>query len=546
MSKVGVALDLGTSGFRGQAIDLERGGVVISTVITARHPLPGANVMDHLHLVLEVGLEPVRAMVIATVNQLIAGLQVTTTDIVRLVVCGNPIQLSLFEGIEVRDLAYAGKNKKRMLGIVAPDRDGKVVQAKEISGLLLPPQADVFILPAVKHEIGADALAMLVKSGILERREIALVTDYGTNAEMALKVGDTILTGSCAAGPALEGQHISAGMLAAPGAVADIYPEGSGHRLSVLDTDLYNRQGNLVDLPSGNLLTGGEVQAQGITGTGVVALICEAQRAGLLCLPRLITPDCSLHLGGDLIFTEKDLAEAGKAIGALRAGYVTLAKEAGIQIEDIQVAYMAGASGTYVDPLKAMEIGMVPPQVKTIVQIGNTSLSMARDVVCNPALLGEMQAIAKSLRATHCMFGESPVFEKAYILELAYWEEGMPWTQYMKFSELYRLPKLNPPQSSPKIIRQQRRDIDDLGSLGLKQLGEVGLTISEVFSGCSGCGICVEGCPERALTLNEAGSLSLRLAQCNGTACKRCEQNCPEKVFKLSNLCQKVTIGKCC
>jgi methylamine methyltransferase corrinoid activation protein len=51
----GITVDLGTSGYRSQLVDLENKGKIISTVITNRHPLPGANIMDHLHFWLENG-----------------------------------------------------------------------------------------------------------------------------------------------------------------------------------------------------------------------------------------------------------------------------------------------------------------------------------------------------------------------------------------------------------------------------------------------------------------------------------------------------------
>ena len=103
-----------------------------------------------------------------------------------LAVCGNPIQLSLFQGIEIRDLAYAGKRKLESLGVVPPKRNAQMVKAGDIKGLDLPAGADVLIPPAVQHEIGADALAMMIQTGMLDKDEIAIVTDYGTNAEMAL------------------------------------------------------------------------------------------------------------------------------------------------------------------------------------------------------------------------------------------------------------------------------------------------------------------------------------------------------------------------
>lgn len=534
-----IALDLGTSGFRGQALDLETGRVM-ATAITARHPLPGANIMDQLTFAVEAGLELTHGIVMAAVNQVIAALGVPIDRCERLAVCGNPIQLSLFEGIEVRDLAYAGENKRRLLGIEPPNRDAKVKRAAEIAGLALAPSCLVLIPPAVRHEIGADALALMVKSGMLERDEIALATDYGTNAEMALKVGDKIITGSCAAGPALEGQHISKGMLAAPGAVSDLEVEGEFWRCQVLDAAMMPAEGPLVDLNGGAVIREGQARPLGITGTGVIALVSQAMDNGLIRLPRIATADQKLGLGYGLTFTEADLNEAGKAVGAIRAGYLTLASEAGIEIGQIRTAYMAGASGTYVDARKAHRIGMVPPRVKHIYQIGNTSLALARDIVLNPDLLDKLQQLAKSLRATHCMFAHSAVFEKAYLLELSLWGEGMPWEQYHRFARIYKLPSLPAPSMDVQVHRLVARDIADLGERGLTLIEQVGQESATAFEGCNQCGVCLEACPETALSFVEgAGGTLIRLRpdRCNGTACLRCERACPEGVFKFIEIC---------
>ncbi|MDA3787343.1 MAG: ASKHA domain-containing protein, partial [Desulfobacula sp.] len=222
MARIGIALDLGTSGFRGQALDLDQNGMIISTAVTTRHPLPGANVMDHLHFAIEQGLDQAHEVIIHAVNKVIDNLKIKNDEVVRLAVCGNPIQLSLFQKIEIRDLAYAGKNKLKALGVVAPKRDARIIKAREISGLNLPADTDILSPPAVRHEIGADALAMMIQTGMLEKDEIAIATDYGTNAEMALMVNKIVYTGSTAAGPALEGQHIKDGLLALPGAICDV------------------------------------------------------------------------------------------------------------------------------------------------------------------------------------------------------------------------------------------------------------------------------------------------------------------------------------
>lgn len=559
MAKLGIALDLGTSGFRGHAIDLDRDGIILSTAVTSRHPLPGANVIDHLHFALEVDVERAHEVIIHAVNQVIDNLQIEKSQVVRLAVCGNPIQLSLFEGIEFRDLAYAGKRKLDSLGVVAPARDAHIVNVRDIRGLDLPEDAQVMIPPAVRHEIGADALAMMIQTGMLAKDETALVTDYGTNAEMALIHKGTVYTGSTAAGPALEGQQIEDGLLALPGAISDVDFEAQQNmgdlgfkrivgedqpvpgylKVHILDHEMTAQPGDRVDPVTGNALETGEAVAVGITGTGVIALLSQGLKARLIRIPRINTPDMEIHLPNGIKFTEKDLLEAGKAIGSVRAGHITLCQEAGIQLEDIETAYMSGASGTYVDALKAQEIGMIPAKVKKIYQVGNTSLAMARDIVRDVKHLWDMKRVADDLRQHHCMFAASKVFEKVYILELSYWTEGMPIKQYQRFLKKYGLPALQEVTEPPEVIRTVEKDIPDLGVMGLAIITDIGERRTVCFEGCIACRECVDECPENALALEEVEdrcAITINLALCDGVACRRCERACNQKGFELFKL----------
>lgn len=557
MSKIGIALDLGTSGFRGQAIDLRNGGNILSTAITTRHPLPGANVIDHLHFALETGMSYAHEVMINAVNRVVESLRVDMHDIGCLAVCGNPIQLSLFQEIEIRDLAYAGKRKLDALGVVAPKRDAQIVKASEVRGLDIPPDARVIIPPAVRHEIGADALAMMVQTGMLESDKISVVTDYGTNNEMALLVKGVIYTGSTAAGPALEGQHIEDGLLALPGAICDIefIPDGDsgmsrrmnprdqaengGFRSYVLDSEMRPRPGETVDAKTGRTIAKGELDAVGITGTGVVALISQGLQAKFVNLPQINTSDGRIRLSDGVAFSEADLQEAGKAIGAVRAGHLTLCQEAGIRLEDIEVAYSSGASGTYVHALKAQQIGMIPPAVKTIYQVGNTSLAMAREMVLDEEKLWQMKKIAEDLRQHHCMFAESKVFEKVYILELSHWTEGMPLSQYQKFLKKYDYPPLAEVTATPEVVKTVERDIPDFGEWGLGIIPDIGQRRSTVFETCLGDMACVAECPENALMMEEVENgyeVTIDLALCDGVACRRCERACSEKLFNLIEL----------
>ncbi|MGC8908731.1 MAG: methylamine methyltransferase corrinoid protein reductive activase [Desulfomonilaceae bacterium] len=535
MPLLAIAMDLGTSGFRAQAVDL-KSSEIISTAITTRHPLPGANVIDHLHFALEMGVNVAGGIMIQAINKILERLRVPLEKVVRVAVCGNPIQLSLFQRMEIRDLAFAGKRKLESLGVVPPNRDARILKVSDIEGLLLPKEAEIVVPPAVRHEIGADALAMMIQTHMLDKDETSLTTDYGTNAEMALYHDGRVITGSTAAGPALEGQQISCGMLAMPGAISDLIGLDRYDRIMILDDEMISREGPLLDLKNGTIVDGGVLEPVGITGTGTVAIVYRGLDEKIITLPKIHNLDAELRLGPDIVFTEEDLKEAGKAIGSVRAGHITLCREAGIELEDVATAYMSGASGTYVDAIKAQHLGMVPPRVKTIYQVGNTSLAMARDLVLDTKKLDTMNDLAKNLRQTHCMFAESKVFEKVYILELAYWTEGMPLAQYQKFLKKYGFPELPGIEDAPTVIRTVRRDIDDLGSLGLTTISDIGQRIQVQMEGCILCSECVKSCPEKALTLledTEKPTIVLDQSLCNGVACRRCERACPQKGFKL-------------
>ena len=524
--KIGVAIDLGTSGFRSQKVDLESGEIK-RTVVTMRNPLPGANVMDHMDFAISYGLENAHKLVINAISVLIDKLGVEPADLHRLSVCGNPIQLSLFQGIPIDDLAYAGERKRERLNIQEQKRDSKCVASAEISGLEKYPNCTVIIPPAIKHEIGADALALIVNSGMLESDDIAIATDFGTNAEMALKANGVIYTGSAAAGPALEGQEIKDGILASPHAISDVEFEGSNLRCYVLDSEMKRTKGDLINPSNGMVIEEGPIRAKGITGTGVIALIEEGMRNGVIKLPKIQTPDGILHLQDGIEFTENDIKEAGNAIGALRAGHITLCHAAGIQMADIKISHMSGAAGTYMDAKKAQQIGMNPFNASLITQIGNTSLKTAREILLSDERLKELQDIATKIVGTHIMFATDEAFKEAYILELAYWGEGMDFKMLKKFLKKKDLPQLDDPIDNSVIEKRVERDIPVFGDEGYELVKQTGTFLSVSMPDCAECAEKIRECPTHAMSYRD-GSVKIRSDLCDGSNCKKCMRFMPQ------------------
>ncbi len=533
MTEYGIALDIGTSGLRCQALDLETGETV-ATAITARHPIPGMNVIDHVNFAIESGEEKATGLIIDAANNLLESLGIDLSKVKRFGVSGNTFQLSLFEGIEIRDLAYAGKNMIKHLGITPPERNGSVKKASEL-GLKGMPDCEVIIPPAVTHEIGADAIAMLKMTNILEEKEPVIVVDYGTNAEMALIHDGKIFTGSAAAGPAMEGQEIEQGMLAAPGAISDVNITDKGWRCTVLDDSMLPVEGDLVDPITGNVIEKGKQKAVGITGTGVVATLYCGMKSGLIVnTPKIETPDEKIHLQDGIVISSHDVDEAGKAIGALRAGFLTLMDAAGLWIDDVKKAYMSGASGLYVDAAKALGIGMVTPGADDLIQFGNTSIAMARKIAMGEVDLAKLREFAKELRATHVMFATSEFFKNLYGIEYSVWCTGMPMSMYNDMLDMYGMKHICDPVENPKVTKLARTDLPDTENMKVKMLENSGTTLSGIINGCINCKKCVKACPEHALTMKQtpAGMKAIiRTDKCAGTACKRCQQSCPQKVF---------------
>ena len=517
----GIAVDIGTSGIRGQLLDLET-GKVMRTCITTRNPIPGSNVMDHMTFALNYGLESAHKILISAIKEVFVLL--SPENLVRMSVCGNPIQLSIFEGIDIRDLAYAGENKKRSENVPVIERIGHVINGKAIG----MPDIDIVIPPSVRHEIGADALAMMLKSGFLDD-DMCMVTDYGTNAEMALKVGDNIYTGSAAAGPAMEGQHIRHGMIAGPGAVSDLERTTTGWRVKVLNDDLMTEDGPIINLRSDMRSNEGTIPT-GITGTGVVALIDAALKDDRIVDAKI--RNGPIRITRQIDFDDRDFKEAGKAIGAIRAGHLTLMLTAGVYPDRIRTMYMAGASGTYVDPIKSKDIGLIIPYCDTVKQVGNTSLELAKDILLDPSKIDDLNKLREKLVTKHVMFASSDIFSELYVQEYAYWNDGMPLRRYRRILENYDAAGYLDDKTEIVNLQAHERDIMDIGES--LQIIDLKYSMSEKHD-CSRCMKCVRECPEKALSFDEDDEIfTINTGRCLGTACNRCQDNCPEKCFDYS------------
>jgi uncharacterized 2Fe-2S/4Fe-4S cluster protein (DUF4445 family) len=84
-------------------------------------------------------------------------------------------------------------------------------------------------------------------------------------------------------------------------------------------------------------------------------------------------------LTDDIVLTQRDVRELQQAKGAIATGIEAAMRERGLTPDDLDEVLLAGSFGTYIDPLGARVLGLVPPvAVHKIRAVGNTASEGAK------------------------------------------------------------------------------------------------------------------------------------------------------------------------
>lgn len=270
------------------------------------------------------------------------------------------------------------------------------IKARDL-GLHINPSAYLFVLPNEAGFVGADNVGVLIAEEPYRSEEIQLIIDIGTNGELVLGNRHKLVSSSCATGPAMEGAQITFGMRAAPGAIERIAidPETKEVDYKVIGRDAWRKYSE----PK-------EMQAKGICGSGILDLLAELYRTGVILKsgifnkkalndhPRFrLNPDNNKpefvlawaeesSIDKDIVVTQKDVRQIQLAKGALYAGCKLMIQRMGL--EKVDTVKIAGAFGTHVDREKALIMGLFPDcEIDKIQSIGNAAGDGCRAALLN-------------------------------------------------------------------------------------------------------------------------------------------------------------------
>jgi len=363
---LGLAIDLGSTTVAAFLTTLDNGEVVAGSGGLNQQTVYGSDVISRLAAALgnPQNANRLHRLALASINQAVDSLNLSSKiweRIGQVTIVGNVAMHHLLTELPLENLAF----------IPFQPHDSKSIPdgSRYMEGIF-PDHVKVSLPPLIGGFVGSDALACLAYFGFDNPGGPMAAIDLGTNGEVMITDGKQILTASTAAGPAFEGVNISCGSRAVDGAITRVTREN----------------GEI------NLVTIADAPPVGLTGSGLLSAIAVFRRAGIIDLSGRINPEgyhdlsdsnpanillskssdgikqIQLKPETDLYLTQTDIRELQKAKGAIRAAVDVLMDQLDLSPADLTRVVLTGSFGGEVDIDSILELGMIPPVKKEIVE----------------------------------------------------------------------------------------------------------------------------------------------------------------------------------
>lgn len=416
----GVAFDIGTTTVVGYLLNLNSGKIhAISSCLNSQTAY-GEDLITRITLIKndKKNLDVLNSTIISDMNEILSKVcinaSVDSSQIYEASIVGNSVMHHILLGIDPINIGLSP--------FIPVIQKGLNVKAEKLNINILK-NGNIYTAPIISGFVGADTIGVILSSKIYEKKDLTLAIDIGTNGEIIIGNRKILAVGSCAAGSALEGAHISSGMRAAAGAIdtLKIIPETFEVNFSTIK----------------------KRKPLGICGSGLVDAVSEMLRSKILTRSGNFNKEFLNHerinktekktefiivkknetsLGKNITITQKDIRQIQMAKAAFYSGMRLILKHLGEKLVLKQV-YLAGAFGNYINKGNAKFIGMIPdiPDNK-IYQIGN----------------------AAGIGAQHCLLNKNlRVKAKNLLKEIQYIEIAVKEDFQKEFAEAMYFPHLN-------------------------------------------------------------------------------------------------------
>lgn len=376
--RLGAAVDIGTTTLACKLYDLRDGTCLSEAGRRNPQTAVAADVMGRVGHAMDGGLDTLRRQAGEAVEGMLrescarAGVSFEALD--ALVVTGNTTMLYLLTGRDPRALSHAPFLADHLFD-----------EETELFG------RRTYLPPCMHAFVGADISCAVLAAGQCDGDGISLLTDIGTNGEIALWKDGVLRVASTAAGPAFEDAGISCGCGSVRGAIDRVWLEGKEVRAHTI----------------------GEASAVGVCGSGLIDAIAAFLRRGDI-EETGATEEERLALRDGVALMPKDIRAVQLAKAAIAAGMETLMRSAQTAPEEIGTLYIAGGFGSHLNVDSAATIGLIPDALAGSVRIlGNAALAGAARLLLDTDAIARIRAICA--RATFVNLGGDPLFNELYV-----------------------------------------------------------------------------------------------------------------------------------
>jgi len=376
----GLAVDLGTTTIVIYLVDMHHGGIIDTASGYNQQVSFGGDILTLIHLTENSKNLPVfQQAAINSLNSLIREVlernQLCEENISAASLAGNTTMIHLLLGINPAQLC-----RSPYAPVV---NDPGMLEARDLT-LKINPYGAVYCLPGIGSYVGGDVIAGLLVSQLYRNKGISVLVDIGTNGEIVLGNKDFLLACAGAAGPALEGGVVEAGMRAQEGAITEVKVKPGTKKIT------YKTIGN--------------TSPKGICGSGVIDCISEFLMKGIINRKGNFIEDVSyvtiasaeetLH-GKEINITQKDIQNFIRTKGAVNAAMEVLMEGVGCSLNELACFYAAGAFGNYINPESAVNLGLFPDLPReNMFFLGNSAAEGSRLALLDKDKLNEARDLA--------------------------------------------------------------------------------------------------------------------------------------------------------
>ncbi len=408
-----IAIDIGTTTIYGQVLDLNTGETMSEYGDFNAQMSYGEDVINRIvHAEKGNGLEELNQAVLKTINKVISKIMkkagVDQDEISTITLAGNTTMTHLFLKLDPRHIRRAPYVPTCNL---YPPLNAKAL------GLDVGEHVVALLYPSVSSYVGGDIVAGIMGSMVYKEPELTLYVDIGTNAEIVIGNKDWMACAACSAGPAFEGGGMRFGVRAEKGAIEDF---------SIDPVTLEPM-----------VFTIGNAKPIGICGSGLITTVASLFEVGVIDNRGKFNRDLPTKriretdgiweyvlvwaeesgIDRDITLQEPDIDNLIRAKGAIYSGCMTLLKEVGLSIPDLDRIIIAGGFGSYIDLEKAITIGLLPEMdTSKISYLGNGSLLGAKMSSLNNQIRRDVVEVVKKM--TNFELSETPSYMDNYVASL--------------------------------------------------------------------------------------------------------------------------------